>query len=31
MGQAGNNFSIRNNWVIDSGVYGIFPSSVKTG
>ncbi|MDA0630128.1 MAG: right-handed parallel beta-helix repeat-containing protein, partial [Proteobacteria bacterium] len=25
MGQAGNNFSIRNNWIIDTGVYGIFP------
>ena len=25
MGQAGNNFVIRNNWVIDTGVYGIFP------
>ena len=30
MGQAGNNFSIRNNWVIDSGVYGSSPSSAKT-
>ncbi len=25
MGQAGNNFVIRNNLVIDTGVYGIFP------
>ena len=25
MGQAGNNFTIRNNWIIDTGVYGIFP------
>ncbi|MFZ3183035.1 MAG: hypothetical protein WA173_02675, partial [Pseudomonas sp.] len=25
MGQAGNNFLIRNNRVIDTGVYGIFP------
>jgi parallel beta-helix repeat protein len=25
MGQAGNNYVIRNNWVIDAGVYGIFP------
>jgi len=25
MGQAGNNFILRNNWIIDAGVYGIFP------
>ena len=31
MGQSGNNFSIRNNWVIDTGLYGIFPNSVTTG
>ena len=31
MGQAGNNFSIRNNWVIDSGVYGIFPQFGENG
>ena len=31
MGQAGNNFSIRNNWVIDSGVYGIFPEFGENG
>ena len=31
MGQAGNNFVIRNNWVIDAGVYGIFPEFGKNG
>ena len=31
MGQAGNNFSIRNNWVTDSGVYGIFPEFGENG
>lgn len=31
MGQAGNNFSIRNNWIIDTGVYGIFPEFGKNG
>ncbi|MFL0795895.1 MAG: right-handed parallel beta-helix repeat-containing protein [Cellvibrionaceae bacterium] len=31
MGQAGNNFVIRNNWVIDTGVYGIFPQLGKNG
>lgn len=31
MGQAGNNFIIRNNWVIDTGVYGIFPQLGKNG
>ena len=30
MGQAGNNYIIRYNRVIDTGVYGIFLSSVKT-
>ena len=29
MGQAGNNFLIRNNHVIDTGVYGIFPQLGK--
>jgi len=31
MGQAGNNFVIRNNWVFDTGVYGIFPEFGKNG
>ena len=31
MGQAGNNYVIRNNWVIDAGVYGIFPEFGKNG
>ncbi|MEH6548482.1 MAG: parallel beta-helix domain-containing protein [Pseudomonadales bacterium] len=31
MGQAGNNYIIRNNWVIDTGVYGIFPEFGKNG
>ena len=31
MGQAGNNFSIRNNWIYDAGVYGIFPQFGKNG
>ncbi|GMG87687.1 parallel beta-helix domain-containing protein [Biformimicrobium ophioploci] len=31
MGQAGNNFLIRNNHVIDTGVYGIFPQLGKNG
>ncbi|RRJ85393.1 cytochrome-c peroxidase [Aestuariirhabdus litorea] len=31
MGQAGNNFVIRNNWVIDTGVYGIFPQYGRNG
>ena len=31
MGQAGNNFVIRNNWIIDAGVYGIFPEFGKNG
>jgi parallel beta-helix repeat protein len=31
MGQAGNNFLVRNNHVIDAGVYGIFPEFGKNG
>lgn len=31
MGQAGNNFVIRNNWIDDTGVYGIFPQLGKNG
>jgi parallel beta-helix repeat protein len=31
MGQAGNNFIIRNNLVIDTGVYGIFPQFGTNG
>lgn len=31
MGQAGNNYVIRNNWIIDAGVYGIFPQFGKNG
>lgn len=31
MGQAGNNFVIRYNWIIDTGVYGIFPQYGKNG
>ncbi len=31
MGQAGNNFLIRNNLVIDTGVYGIFPEFGTNG
>ncbi len=31
MGQAGNNFIIRYNWVIDTGVYGIFPQYGQNG
>ncbi len=31
MGQAGNNYVIRHNWVIDTGVYGIFPQFGKNG
>ena len=31
MGQAGNNFSIRNNWIVDTGVYGIFPEFGENG
>jgi parallel beta-helix repeat protein len=31
MGQAGNNFIIRYNWIVDTGVYGIFPQFGKNG
>ncbi len=31
MGQAGNNFVLRNNWIDDTGVYGIFPEFGKNG
>ncbi len=31
MGQAGNNFVIKNNWIFDAGVYGIFPQYGKNG
>ncbi len=31
MGQAGNNFILRNNWIIDAGVYGIFPQYGTNG
>jgi parallel beta-helix repeat protein len=31
MGQAGNNYVIRNNWIVDAGVYGIFPQFGKNG
>ncbi len=31
MGQAGNNFLIRNNRIIDTGVYGIFPEFGENG
>ena len=31
MGQAGNNFVIRNNLIIDTGVYGIFPQFGTNG
>jgi parallel beta-helix repeat protein len=31
MGQAGNNFLIRNNKIIDTGVYGIFPEFGENG
>jgi len=31
MGQAGNNFIIQYNWVIDTGVYGIFPQYGQNG
>jgi hypothetical protein len=30
MGQAGNNFILRNNWIIDTGVYGIILNTEKT-
>lgn len=31
MGQAGNNFVIRHNWIKDTGVYGIFPQLGMNG
>ncbi len=31
MGQAGNNFVIRHNWIVDTGVYGIFPEFGQNG
>jgi parallel beta-helix repeat protein len=31
MGQAGSNFVIRHNWIVDTGVYGIFPELGKNG
>jgi parallel beta-helix repeat protein len=31
MGQAGNNFVIRHNWIADTGVYGIFPELGQNG
>ena len=31
MGQSGNNFVIRHNWIVDTGVYGIFPEFAKNG
>ena len=31
MGQAGNNFVIRYNWIVDTGVYGIFPQYGQNG
>ena len=31
MGQSGNNFVIRHNWIADTGVYGIFPEFAKNG
>ncbi|GAB5413867.1 MAG: hypothetical protein Cons2KO_14700 [Congregibacter sp.] len=31
MGQAGNNFEIRNNLIVDTGVYGIFPQLGQNG
>ena len=31
MGQAGNNFVIRNNLIVDTGVYGIFPQFGQNG
>jgi len=31
MSQAGNNFAIRHNWIVDSGVYGIFPEFARNG
>ena len=31
MGQAGNNFEIRNNLIVDTGVYGVFPQLGTNG
>lgn len=31
MGEAGNNFVVRHNWIVDTGVYGIFPEFGKNG
>jgi parallel beta-helix repeat protein len=31
MGQAGNNFVIRHNWIANTGVYGIFPELGENG
>jgi cytochrome c551/c552/nitrous oxidase accessory protein NosD len=31
MGQSGNNFVIRHNWIVDTGVYGIFPEFAQNG
>ncbi len=31
MGQAGNNFVVRHNWIVNSGVYGIFPEFAQNG
>ncbi len=31
MGQSGNNFVIRNNWITETGVYGIFPQFGQNG
>lgn len=31
MGQSGNNFVLSNNWIINSGVYGIFPEYGQNG
>ena len=31
MGQAGNNFIIRHNWIANAGVYGIFPEFAQNG
>jgi parallel beta-helix repeat protein len=31
MGQAGNNFVIRHNWIANTGVYGIFPELGRNG
>lgn len=31
MGQAGNNFIVRHNWIANAGVYGIFPEFAQNG